>query len=96
MQIHHDFHLHTNLSLCAKPEATLSLYIEKAKEQGLDRIAITDHLWDHAIDDYQGRGGKFYEIQDYDHINSIKDQIDEHNKAGDVKVFFGAEAEYCV
>ena len=95
MQIHHDFHLHTRLSLCAKPEATLDLYLEKAKKCGLDRIAITDHLWDHAVDDYLGRGGQFYEIQSFDHVRSIKEQIDAHNKTGDIKVFFGAETEYC-
>ena len=35
MIIEHDLHLHTNLSLCAKPEATLEMYAEKRKS---DRI----------------------------------------------------------
>ena len=46
MLITHDFHLHTKISLCAKPEATLDLYLRKASECGLKKIAITDHIWD--------------------------------------------------
>ena len=94
MKITHDFHLHTNISLCAKEEATLDLYLAHAKERDLKKIAITDHLWDHAIDGYQGRGGNFYEVQNFEHIAKLRDRISEENKTSDVKILFGAETEY--
>ena len=90
MIINHDFHLHTKISLCAKPEATLDLYLRKASECGLKKIAITDHLWDHNIDGWP----KWYGVQHFDRIKTIRPAIDEHNKTGGVKVLFGAEAEY--
>lgn len=95
MVIKHDFHLHTNLSLCAAPEATFDFFLKKAEAEGLEKIAITDHLWDHAVDGYQGRGGDFYEVQDFEHIMKLKSVIDAHNAKGTgPRVFFGAEAEY--
>ena len=94
MFIKHDFHLHTNLSLCAKPEATLDFYLQKAKEFAFDKIAITNHLWDHAVSGYEGRGGDFYEVQDFAHIKALRPLIDEHNARGGTKILFGAEAEY--
>ncbi len=94
MKIAHDFHLHTSISLCAKEEATLDLYINHAKERSLSKIAITDHLWDHAIDDYQGRGGNFYEVQNFEHIKTLKAAIEKENKKGGVEILFGAETEY--
>ena len=94
MKIAHDFHLHTNVSLCAKEEATLDLYLAHARERDLKKIAITDHLWDHAIDGYQGRGGNFYEVQNFEHICALRDRITEENKTSDVKILFGAETEY--
>ena len=94
MIIDHDFHLHTNLSLCAHSTATLDFFLEKAAREGLKKIAITDHLWDHAVDGYQVRGGSFYEVQDFEHICKLRSEIDAHNAGGGIKVLFGAEAEY--
>lgn len=95
MIINHDFHLHTSLSLCASRDASFDFFINKAKAEGLKKIAITDHLWDHGVDGYQGRGGNFYEVQDFEHILALKPEIDRYNaECGDVKVLFGAEAEY--
>lgn len=95
MIINHDFHLHTNLSLCAAPHSTLELFIKKAEADGLKKISITDHLWDHGVDGYRGRGGNFYEVQDFEHIKTLKPEIDKYNAKGrEVKVLFGAEAEY--
>jgi len=96
MIITHDFHIHTNLSICAKSDATLEMYVEKAKELGLKKIAITNHFWDHAVDGWRGKAGKFYEIQELEHINKIKSEIDEFNKNNNaLKILFGSEAEYC-
>lgn len=95
MIINHDFHLHTSLSLCASRDASFDFFINKAKADGLNKIAITDHLWDHGVDGYQGRGGNFYEVQNFEHIMALKPEIDRYNReSGEVKVLFGAEAEY--
>ena len=95
MIINHDFHLHTSLSLCASRDADLGFFLNKAKADGLKKIAITDHLWDHGVDGYQGRGGNFYEVQDFEHILALKPEIDRYNaECGEIKVLFGAEAEY--
>jgi histidinol phosphatase-like PHP family hydrolase len=95
MIINHDFHLHTSLSLCASRDADFDFFINKAKADGLKKIAITNHLWDHGVDGYQGRGGNFYEVQNFEHIMALKPEIDRYNReGGDLKVLFGAEAEY--
>ena len=95
MIIDHDFHLHTNLSLCASRDATFDFFLKKAESEGLKRIAITDHLWDHAVDGWQGKGGDFYESQNFEHILKLRAEIDAHNARGiGPRVLFGAEAEY--
>ena len=46
MKITQDLHIHTKLSVCAKPAATFDMYIETAKAEGLETIGFADHLWD--------------------------------------------------
>ena len=96
MRINHDFHVHTNLSLCAVEGATLPLYLAKATENGIEKIAITNHMWDHAVDGWQRLASDFYHVQDFEHISKIRDEIDAANKANPgIKILFGCEAEYC-
>ena len=95
MIINHDFHLHTNLSLCANKTATLDFFLKKAEAEGLKKIAITDHLWDGSVGALSDKAREFYEPQDFEHIKLLRDEIDEHNKKGiGPRVLFGAEAEY--
>ena len=89
MKIQHDFHIHTNLSLCAKESATLSGYVEIAKKLGLKKIGISNHFWDGKIDG----AFDFYKTQDFEHISKIKPEI-EALDSEDVRIYFGAEAEY--
>ena len=44
-----NMHIHTNYSLCAKPEMTLEAIVREAERCGLTDIAITDHsdIWMH-------------------------------------------------
>ena len=44
MRINHDFHIHTNLWLCAAETLTAEHYINKAKELGLNKIGFTNHM----------------------------------------------------
>lgn len=89
MKIQHDFHIHTDLSLCAKPTATVENYNEIVKKLGLKKIGFANHFWDSAFP----APNEFYRIQNYEHLLKLKPQI----KAldwGDIKVYFGCEAEY--
>lgn len=94
MRITHDFHVHTNISLCARPDATLEMYKEKCKQCGIEKMAITNHLWDHAIPDWQNdENTEFYDVQDAKYVLSIKEKVKQASGDG-VDFLFGAEAEY--
>ena len=89
MKITHDFHVHTNLSLCAKPTATLEGYLETAKKLGLTKLGISNHFWDAAIPG----ANDFYVPQDYDHVASLRPAIEKADVPG-LRVYFGCECEY--
>lgn len=94
MIIKHDFHIHTNLSLCAQSEATLEMYANRGKELGLEKMAITNHLWDHAIPDWENdENSEFYAVQDFEYILKERAAIEEANRNG-ANFLFGCEAEY--
>ena len=89
MKIKHDFHIHTDLSICANETATLGNYIEIANKLGLEKIGIANHFWDSKI---EGRLD-FYKTQDFEHILKLKPEI-EKVQSDDLKIYFGCEAEY--
>lgn len=94
MKIKHDFHIHTDLSLCARKSATLDNYIEISKKLGLEKIGIANHFWDSNVD--AGKDffrDEFYKVQNFEHILKIKPEIDKVNSE-DLKIYFGGEAEY--
>jgi HisJ family histidinol phosphate phosphatase len=88
MYTKHDIHLHTALSSCAKPTATIENYLNIAKHYGLNTIGITDHMWDSKIEGASG----WYKPQDFLHINKIREQIPEDT--GGIKILFGCETEF--
>lgn len=88
MKVTHDFHIHTALSVCAKPEATFALYQKTAREMGLSKIGFSDHLWDDA---YEQVCPGFYRKQNVSHVLQLKETI--HDFDG-IKVYMGCEAEY--
>ena len=90
MKITSDLHVHTALSSCAKPEATVAFYMDKAREIGLKTLGFTDHLWDSAIPKANG----FYRPQDFAHILQIKEELEKADKTGIDRILFGAEGEY--
>lgn len=102
MKITHDFHIHTRLSLCAGENGgTLAQYLGSAKEQGLTTLGFADHFWDAGVGfdslyiNSKNRGGvpDYYKTQNFEHISELKREIDATD-TGDVRVLFGAEAEY--
>ena len=90
MKITSDLHIHTRLSSCAKPEATVAYYMDKAREMGFKTLGFTDHLWDSAIPN----ANKFYAPQDFAHISEIKAELEAADKTGIDRILFGAEGEY--
>lgn len=89
MRIEHDFHIHTNLSLCAKEDATVEYYVELAKKLGFKKIGFSDHFWDSAIEG----ANNFYRQQDYEHVALIKKELEKRQEK-DLTVYFGCETEY--
>ena len=90
MNITSDLHVHTALSSCAKPEATVDYYMDKAREIGLKTLGFTDHLWDSAIPNANG----FYRPQNFEHILKIKEDLRKADTTGIDRILFGAEGEY--
>lgn len=62
-KIDHDYHIHSQLSLCSQhPEQTPSRILQYAEERGLKKIVLTDHFWD---DNAPGMPDK-YRDREYD------------------------------
>ena len=94
MKITQDLHMHTHLSSCAKPEATLEAYVEQAASLGIDTLGIADHLWDDRIaltsDMYWHH---FYQPQNLQHVLKAREEVKSIDTKG-LRILFGAEAEY--
>ena len=88
MYTKHDIHLHTALSLCAKPTATVENYLKIAKGYGLTTIGLTDHMWDSKIEG----ASNWYKTQDFEHINKVREQIPEDTDG--IKILYGCETEF--
>lgn len=85
-KVDHDFHIHSNLSLCANdPEQTPERILRYAKENGLNTICLTDHFWDERI----AGASPWYKIQNREHIKKALPLPKDEN----VKFLFGAEAD---
>lgn len=89
MRIEHDFHLHTNLSVCASREVTAADYVANARRLGLRKIGFSDHFWDAPIEG----ANSFYQPQHYEHIIQLKPEL-EKLRCDDIQLFFGCETEY--
>lgn len=89
MHIEHDFHLHTNLSVCASREVTAADYVANARRLGLKKLGFSDHFWDAAIEG----ANEFYQPQHYEHILQLKPEL-EQLRCDDIQFSFGCETEY--
>ena len=85
--VRQDLHIHTSLSLCAKPTAVAADYIKAAKAMGLSVIAFTNHMWDSAIPG----ASNWYSKQDFNHILPLKEELSAEEKG--LKILFGCECE---
>ncbi len=91
MQISHDIHIHTHLSVCAPDKTgTIAHYYKVAKELGLKKIGISDHFWDEHIPATHD----FYYNQNFPHVEQIKKEIADTPNPDGIEIHFGCECEY--
>ena len=90
-KIDHDYHIHSQLSLCSNdPEQNPARILRYAEENGYRQIVLTDHYWDENVPG----ASEWYSKQDTPHIEqALPLPQGEH-----VKFLFGAETDmdkYC-
>lgn len=90
MKIDQDLHIHTNLSSCARREATVDSYIPVLRNNGITTCGFANHFWDERIPD----ASDWYKPQNFPHICELKDDLKKNCDCG-IRLLFGAEAEYC-
>ncbi len=84
--IDHDYHIHSQLSLCSgDPAQTAAAILDYAKKNGLREICLTDHYWDENVPG----ANPWYQIQNYAHIAAALPLP----QSEDVKFYFGCETE---
>ena len=102
MNITHDFHIHTHLSLCADKSATAEAYAKIFKEQGIKKAGFSDHFWDatyenshvYLLDNTGQHNPKgFYTVQNYEYLCQLKPELSAVD-FGDTEIFFGCETDY--
>lgn len=93
MRVVHDFHIHTNLSLCAEKDTTVEYYVHKAEEIGLKKIGFANHLWDGNIECAITGIGDFYTKQNPEYVEQLREEL-ATVKSDTVKTYFGCEVEY--
>lgn len=82
----HDFHIHSQLSLCSSdPLQSTENILEYAKKNNFKSICLTDHFWDERIE----CPSEWYGKQDTKHIKESLPLPQDEN----VKFHFGCETE---
>lgn len=89
LKLEHDFHVHTHLSNCGQDSATIEHYVTKARELGIKKLGMADHMWDAAIPG----ASKWYAPQDFAHISKIREEIASVEHEG-IEFLIGCECEY--
>lgn len=90
MTINEDLHIHTNLSLCAKADATVARYLEAARGTQLKTLGFSNHLWDSAV----SGASKWYSTQNVEHLLWLKKELPERMESDGIKLLFGCETEF--
>lgn len=82
----HDFHIHSTISPCCHDEnQTPENILKYAKENGLTKICLTNHLWDENVKS----PAEWHEKQQFKYISSVLPLPQDEN----VTFLFGAEAD---
>lgn len=87
--IYADFHVHTHLSPCARPEATAAAMLRRAQEKGLAAIGFADHFTPQPVP-----GCGFYDHQRIHILANLWDEITRIAGEIAIDVLLGVEADY--
>ena len=89
MNVTCDLHIHTNLSICAKPEATVEAYLDLCQENGITTIGLANHCWAGPMPRSCG-WADWYSKQSMESILALRNQKSIH----DIRILIGCESEY--
>lgn len=85
-QIDHDLHIHSFLSTCSRNSAqTTKRILQYARDFNLNTICLTDHFWDETV----AGASRWYQIQDYFHVQTAKPLP----QAEGIRFLFGCETD---
>ncbi len=88
-EIYADFHVHTHISPCGKPDATAQALIQRGSEKGFAALGFADHFTPRSIP-----GCAFYDKQRIDILTKLRDELAEIKLPGSMEVLVGVEADY--
>ena len=86
--IYADYHVHTHLSPCGKPEATAAAMLARAREKGLAAIGFAD-----PVTPGPGPGCSFYEGQRPHLLDGLRAEIAALEDPPGLRVLVGVEAD---
>ena len=89
--IYADFHVHTHLSPCGKPQATAEAMLRRAQEKGLAALGFADHVTPDRIP-----GCSFYDRQRPHILADLRAEIAQVIDGTDLEILVGAEADYAI
>ena len=89
--IYADFHVHTHLSPCGKPQATAEAMLQRAHEKGLAAIGFADHVTPDPIP-----GCSFYDRQRPHILADLRAEIAQVIDGTDLEILVGGEADYTI
>ncbi len=84
-----DFHVHTHLSPCGKPEATALAMIQRSAEKGFAAIGFADHITPAPVP-----GCPFYDRQRPVLLSDLRSEIAEIAGAVVIEILVGVEADF--
>jgi histidinol phosphatase-like PHP family hydrolase len=86
--VYADYHVHTHLSPCGKPQATAAAMIARARDKGLAAIGFADHVTPQPVP-----GCGFYEWQRPHLLADLRAEIDALEDPPGLRVLVGVEAD---
>ena len=94
MKVTSDLHIHTNLSLCAEPDATVERYLALWAENDVRTIGFSNHCWAGHIPFPNGvcPGVDWYKAQPVERALTIRKQLPKDT--GSKRILIGCEVEY--
>jgi histidinol phosphatase-like PHP family hydrolase len=84
-----DLHVHTHLSPCGKPAATVEAMIERAQQKGIVALGFADHITPQPVP-----GCPFYDRQRIDVVDGLRAELAQLPSPPAIEILVGIEADY--